>query len=173
MLILVNSGSSHSFISSQFVTLAQLSTIPMPPRRVKLANADWLTTDKHIPSLQWYCQGHTLHSNMIVLDMAPYDEILGYDWLQTHNPMTFDWQLRTMEFLEGGKIIKLQGLPQNQLELHSISAHKVYNATKGNDVWAFALVDHIPKPSAPQQPMITDLLSQFADVFSDPQQLPP
>jgi hypothetical protein len=67
MLILVDSESSHSFVSSTFVQLAGLTTTAMKPKRIKLANGECLTTDKQVPHLQWYCQGHTLSSNMIVL----------------------------------------------------------------------------------------------------------
>jgi hypothetical protein len=38
MLILLDSGSSHSFVSSNFVKVAQLPTVPTKPRKVKLAN---------------------------------------------------------------------------------------------------------------------------------------
>jgi hypothetical protein len=38
MLILVDTGSSHSFVSSHFVQLAQLPTTLVPEQRVKLAN---------------------------------------------------------------------------------------------------------------------------------------
>jgi hypothetical protein len=33
---------------------------------------------------------------MIVLDMLPYDAILDYDWLKQYNPMTGDWQAKTL-----------------------------------------------------------------------------
>jgi len=35
MLILVDSGSSHSFISSHFVNIVGLPTVPIPARKVK------------------------------------------------------------------------------------------------------------------------------------------
>jgi len=64
--------------------------------------------------------------------------------------------------------------------LHSISATKVYNSAKGNDVWAYVLVDQLhdsintslQHPSTPRQP-IQDLLVAYADVFQDPKVLPP
>lgn len=89
-LVLLDSGSSHSFISSDFVKLANLPTIPVPPRKVKLADGEWLTTTTRVSNLQWYIQGQTLTSDMVVLDMAPYDAIIGYDWLKQHSPMKFD-----------------------------------------------------------------------------------
>jgi hypothetical protein len=81
MLILVDSGNSHSFVSSNFAKISQLLIVPTTPRRVKLPNGQWLTTSEKVLNLQWYIQGHTLSSDMIVLDMAPYDAILGFDWL--------------------------------------------------------------------------------------------
>jgi hypothetical protein len=45
MLVLVDSGNSHSFISSQFVQLANLSTVAIPSRKVKLANTECMVTD--------------------------------------------------------------------------------------------------------------------------------
>lgn len=48
MLILLDGGSSHSFISSHFVDIAQLSTEAMSSRTVKLANGDSLVIDRKI-----------------------------------------------------------------------------------------------------------------------------
>jgi hypothetical protein len=79
MLILVDSGSTHSFISSHFVNLTQLPTVPIPPKRVKLANGQWLVTDKMVKNLECYCRGKHFATDMVVLDMHPYDAILGYD----------------------------------------------------------------------------------------------
>lgn len=90
MLILIDSGSTHSFISSQFVTLAKIPIVPMKPKKVKLANGEWIETNQQVSNPQWYCQGHTLSSNMVVLYMHPYDAILGFDRLQAHNPMQCD-----------------------------------------------------------------------------------
>ena len=57
MLILVDSGSTHSFISSLFVTMANIPTIPISPRKVKLANGEWITTNSMVSQLQCCCQG--------------------------------------------------------------------------------------------------------------------
>ena len=90
MLILLDSGSSYNFVSRQFAELANLPTIPMPPRRVKQANGECITTNSMVQNLQWYIQGHTLSADMVVLDMAPYDAIPGFDWLKLHSPMECD-----------------------------------------------------------------------------------
>jgi hypothetical protein len=179
ILILVDSGSSHSFISSQFVALAKIPTVPVPPRKVKLANGEYIVTNKKVQGLSWYCQGHTLSTDMIVLDMHPYDAILGCDWLQQNSPMQCDWEKKTLEFCVKGRNVKLQGITQQPLQLQSISATKVFNSTKGNDVWAFVLVDHVPDKAmtsttnTSHTPEINKLLSIYGDVFTDPKSLPP
>ena len=98
MLILVDSGSSHSFISSQFVALTKLPTVSTQREKVKLANGECMTTNRKVQGLSWYCQGHTLSTDMVVLDMHPYDAILGFDWLQSNSPMQCDWQQKHWNF---------------------------------------------------------------------------
>lgn len=110
ILILLDSRSSHSFMSSQFVQLANLKTVPTPPRRVKLAIGEWMTTTAKVLNLEWYIQGHTLTSDMIVMDTGPYDAILGYDWLSKNSPMQCDWVNKTIQLSHNGHTVKLQGV---------------------------------------------------------------
>jgi hypothetical protein len=180
MLILVDSGSSHSFISSTFVQLTGLPTVNIPPKKVKLANGEWSVTDKVVSNLRWYCQGQTLTSTMIVLDMQPYDAIPGFDWLQRHSPMNCVWANKILNFVEDDRQVTLHGLQQPQQEFSAISATKVYSSFKGNDVWAFVLMDYVPGTSvsndateASTPTTITKLLGSYPDVFNDPKQLPP
>lgn len=81
MLILVDTGSSHSFVSSHFVQMAKLPIVPIAPQKVKLDNGQWMTTHQQVSNLQWFIKGHTFNSDMIALDKLPYDAILGFDWL--------------------------------------------------------------------------------------------
>lgn len=75
--------------------------------------------------------------------MAPYDAILGYDWLKNNSPMTCNWNNKTLEFNHKGRLIKLQGLLPPPVIATPISATKLYNTTKGNDAWPFAIVTTI------------------------------
>jgi len=79
----------------------------MPPKRVKLANGECITTNSMVQNLQWYIQGHTLSADMVVLDMAPYDAILGFDWLKLHSPMECDWNNKTIQFNLQGRPVKI------------------------------------------------------------------
>jgi hypothetical protein len=126
MLILVDTGSSHSFVSSHFVQLNRLPTSDIKPQQVKLANGNWMTTTKQVKGLDWYIQGHTFTTDMIVLDLLPYDAILGFDWLKAYSPMTCDWKGKTLQFTHQNRSVVLQGIQSKPLELNAISAKQVY-----------------------------------------------
>lgn len=51
MLILVDSGSSHSFVSKTFVQKLGIATIPTTPQQVRVANGEIVISDKCIPRL--------------------------------------------------------------------------------------------------------------------------
>ena len=93
--------------------------------------------------------------------------------------MQCDWQHKTLEFCVEGRPVKLKGIIETPLRLQSISATKVFNSTKGNDIWAFVLLDYVPTTiiSTPsdtsQQSNILDILLAYSDVFTDPKALPP
>ena len=79
MLILIDNGSSHSFISSDFHQTIGINPIPATAQQVHLASGDTIISDKLVPGLEWWSNGHTMVTDMKVLDMEAYDAILGYD----------------------------------------------------------------------------------------------
>jgi hypothetical protein len=88
MLISIDSGSSHSFVSKTFLSTMGITALPTTPKQVKLANGQMLLTDHWVPDLEWWTNGYTLKSDMRILPLGTYDAILGYDWLKAHSPMT-------------------------------------------------------------------------------------
>ena len=128
MLILVDSVSSHSFVSSAFLQNVGLSATPVVAKKVKLANGDILISDKMISGLKWWSNGHTLVTDMHVLDMPTYDAILGYDWLSSNSPMQCDWANKTIEFEAKGQLIQLKGTCPHHNPVQEVSMdtlHKV------------------------------------------------
>jgi len=87
MLTLVDTGSTHSFVSSAFLEKVGVQAVPTTPKQVKLANGQVLLSDRWVPNMAWWCNGYTLHADMRVLDIFAFDGILGYDWLKPHSPM--------------------------------------------------------------------------------------
>lgn len=65
----------------------KIKAMPTEPKQVKLPNGEILVTDLMVPQLGWWIDGHTLYSDVKVLELGVYDAILGYDWLKRHSPM--------------------------------------------------------------------------------------
>jgi len=174
MLVLLDLGSSHSFISSSFVAMANLPTIPVTTKTVKLANGQPLNAQAKVLNLPWYVQGHTLHSDMLVIDMGPYDAILGFDWLKLHSPMQCDWSNKTLTFTHDGKTVTIQGLQTPPLQATPISPTQLYKAAKGNDTWAFVMLQQTsePNPDTPSTKLtnldLQTILTKYPTVFQDP-----
>jgi len=68
--------------------------------------------------------------------------------------------------------VHLQGLQQSPLSLTTISATKVFNSAKGNDVWAYVLVDQHKDTLSPpniisstESDQLKLLLAKYKDVL--------
>lgn len=87
MLILVDSGSTHSFLSA--AVASQISGVqPLAkPVSVKIADGATVNCDSELPAVEWSVQGYSFHSTLKVLPLGIYDLILGMDWLEAFSPM--------------------------------------------------------------------------------------
>jgi hypothetical protein len=173
MLTLVDSGSSHSFVSAALVKQLGLTTQQVALSHVKVADGSILPSSEIVPGLEWWIQGHTFKTDMRVLDLATHDAILGYDWLEPRSPMDCHWKDKTMAWVENGVPIKLQGIvPQHTLQINEMSAEQFLKWTVGNDIWACAIVEH-QQHSPAVHPAVQHLLYEFQDLFAAPTKLPP
>jgi hypothetical protein len=111
----------------------------------------------------------------MVLDFGVYDAILGYDWLKAHSPMNCHWARRTVEFMDKGRRICLQGVEPSQMHLHEIKAEQLLKWAAGNEIGAFAIVETLEATPEDNEipPEIQAVLDQYQDVFDDPKTLPP
>lgn len=174
MLMLVDSGSSHCFVSSTFLKKLGIQPIPAPPKTVKVANGEVLISDQMVPQLEWWIQGHTFSCDMRVLDIAAYDCILGYDWPKLNSPITHHWEHKTMEFMYKGQLVTIKGVNSNNLAVQELSADKLLKWDAGNDIWAFAIVKVLPDQAGPSVlEEIQEVLDEFKDAFTEPKELPP
>jgi hypothetical protein len=98
MLILVDSGNSHSFVNESFIQAVGITTVSAPVMQVRVANRERLASSQQVKARKWWSQGHTFYTDMRVLQLGAYDIILGYDWLKAHIPMVCRWELQTLEF---------------------------------------------------------------------------
>jgi hypothetical protein len=90
VLLLVDSGSTVSFVNRKLAaSLSGITATPVP-LRVKVADDRELVCNEEILNCQWSTQGHQFHSNYKLLSLGVFEIILGQDWLYHHSPMNID-----------------------------------------------------------------------------------
>lgn len=159
MVILVNSGSSTSFISKRMVDKLNIPVTNYVATTIKVANGEAMTSDKMVKSLEWWANGHSFKTD---IDLGAYDAILGYDWLELHSPMECDWEIRVIKFIDDGEHVQLLGNCGQCGEVVEVSNLQVEKWRKGNDIWALALVESI---SETHQTDTTTYLQPLLDEF--------
>ncbi|KAL0537836.1 hypothetical protein IC582_026825 [Cucumis melo] len=85
-LVLFDSGSSHSFISSAFVSHARLGVEPLHHvLSVSTPSGECMLSKEKVKACQIEIAGHVIEVTLIVPDMLDFDVILGMDWLAANH----------------------------------------------------------------------------------------
>lgn len=160
MNILVDSGSSHTFVSQQLADkLSGLQPVTNP-LRVEVANDNMLHCTSHLPSAVWFIQGYELQADLKVLLLSSYDMILGLDWLEQFSPMKVHWKHKWMVIPYKDSSVTLFGLLPDLPEGSVVQVCSV-EVSVGNSVEA----------SIPLE--IQQLVEDFAELFEVPSDLSP
>ncbi|KAL0561379.1 hypothetical protein IC582_001804 [Cucumis melo] len=167
-LVLFDSGSSHSFISSAFVSHARLEVEPLHHvLSVSTPSGECMLSKEKVKACQIEISGHVIEVTLIVLDMLDFDVILGMDWLVANHAsidcsrkeVTFNPpSLASFKFKGGGS----KSLPQ---EISAIRASKLLSqGTWG--ILASVVDTREADVSLSSEPVVRD----YPDVF--PEELP-
>lgn len=90
VLILVDSGSSHSFISDAVAEKFADRISKMAPVAIKVADGGILSCLGYIQGCKWTTQRHAFTTDLRVLPLGCYDMVIGMDWLKSCGPMLVD-----------------------------------------------------------------------------------
>lgn len=105
--ILIDTGSSHNFLSNEFYKLSSNLVKEMKPLQVTVADGGKVIGSKMIEGFTWAMQGYEFSTDVILFPLSGCDLILGMQWLKTLGPITWDCLKLTMEFVQGAKKIVL------------------------------------------------------------------
>ncbi|WVZ96943.1 hypothetical protein U9M48_042522 [Paspalum notatum var. saurae] len=160
ILILVDSGSSHTFLSSK-VADKVVGVSPLPvPIAVQVADGGRLPCGTHIKQAHWQLDECNFFTDMKILDLSYYDLIVGMDWLEAHSPMEVHWLQKWMIIPYQNASVLLQGLVP---ELPAGSVVEVAAITQEQPDLS-VMVLHLE---------LVQLLESYVDVFDKPTGLPP
>lgn len=126
VLMLVDSVSSHSFISADLAVRLQGVCVTSNVLKVKIADGGQLLCNQAIAKCKRSVQEHKFCTDLKVLPLGCYDMIIGMDWLEQNSPMDVHWGHKSISFAHHGKRITLNGIqPQNQ-ECYSVSLDQLH-----------------------------------------------
>jgi len=158
--ILLDSGSSHTFLSASVAESLDGVQPLSPPVSVQIANGQVLQCHSHIPGGSWSMQGCSFSADLKILPLSPYDMILGIDWLSSFSPMQVHWAQRWLSIPYHGATAVILGdasdLPVGSVIQLSLLSEPSSSAT-----------------SVAAHPDIAALLSEFSQLFQQPSGLPP
>ena len=157
--ILLDSGSTHSFVSSTVAAKCSGVQTLYPSLRVQVANGQQVVCSQHLPDAQWAIQGVQFHSDLKVLPLSSYDLILGMDWLSIHSPMNVHWAQHWLQIPYQQSTVLLQGL---------------WVDLSVGSVLQLNLNENTPPDVISEWPVdIQDLVKHYATLFDPPTELPP
>lgn len=110
IVILVDSGSSHTFLSSSAACLLEGVEHLKLSTQVQVANGGILQCFSCIPHAEWSMDGFLFQSALKIIPLQHYDMVLGMDWLEEFSPMEVHWKHKWMAIPYKGDTIIIQGM---------------------------------------------------------------
>lgn len=159
--ILVDSGSSHTFLCQK--TADKLEGVcPLPvPIQVQVANRAMLQCHSYIPGGIWSIKEYSFTSDIKVIPLEHYDLIIGMDWLEAFSPMKVHWQSKWMVIPYNGSTALLQGITSPSPDVVVVQ------------VCSLAALSQDATSLQSLPPEIAAVLSEFEGVFAPISGLPP
>ena len=172
LIVLINSGSIHNFVSNRIANIVQLPVQPIEPFNVKKANGGSLTCQGRFEDVPILLQGIPFVLTLYALPLTGLDEVLEIQILEQLGTVACNLRQLTMEFTWGNQSHKLQGIDNRAIGCASM---KSVSKDVRHGEMLFAVCLQSPTDSSTQHIDldIQQLLQNFEDIFQKPKHLPP
>jgi hypothetical protein len=158
--ILIDSGSSHSFLNSSLAAGLQGITKLFSPIQVQVANGQVICCSESLSQATWSMGGYQFQTDLKVLPLSSYDMIVGLDWLEAFSPMKVHWKDKWMS------------IPYQDTTVLLLGENVVLPI--GTVLQLYSVQEAVPVPLQVNIPAdIQQLIEEFGDLFAVPSQLPP
>jgi hypothetical protein len=120
IIILIDSGSTHNFISERTSNLLQLPVVPTETFTVQVANGESLKCQGRFEKVPVDLQGIVFSLTLYSLPLTGLDVVLGIQWLELLGFVVYDWKRLTMEFLWENQPRRLIGIDRQDIREASL-----------------------------------------------------
>nr|GMD91953.1 peroxidase 64 [Ipomoea batatas] len=177
ILIMVDSGASHNFISRQLTAVLQHPLEPTTTFGVRLGDGRRAESDGKYSQLHVDLGPIAMPIDCFAFPLGGVDLILGIAWLETLGDVKANWAKLTMEFTIGDIPVQLVGDPSlARLPISLSSLDKIEDTAYCWLLWELSLSPNIQAASeisAVQKSQLTERLQQHQHIFGEPKGLPP
>ena len=110
LIILIDSGSTHSFLDSSIAGELQLPIENSLVLAVTVANGSIILYDSYTAGFTWFMQNYEFIADLRILKLGRCDMVLGVDWLRKFSPILFDFIKMKLTFKKEGRMLELRGI---------------------------------------------------------------
>lgn len=165
VLVMIDSGATHNFISPTTVMNAQLHQENLGEMKIKVGTCIIVSGSSVCRKVPLTVQSVDLTNDFIVLEPGSVDIILGVQWLRTIGKCEVDWEEQILSYWAKGTKCTLQG--DKSIKCKEITADMVSVVLGLHSVESCEVLPEV----IPQN--IRSVLDLFHEVFVEPTQLPP
>lgn len=176
--ILIDGGSTHDFIKESLVRALGFTAKPTTSLRVMVGNDHQLQCNLLCKNVAVTIQSMLFLDDLHVLPLCGTNVVLGVQWLKSLGLVLTDYNDLTMKFIREGHLIELKG--DMDSSLHAISTPQLRCLIKTDNASQFFHLRIISRDlpwtqtsSLSLPPKISNLITQFANLFQTPTTLPP
>ncbi|GAU42077.1 hypothetical protein TSUD_326550 [Trifolium subterraneum] len=177
VVILIDSGASHNFISQNVVRKMNLQVENSSTMNIKLGDGSCSRTRGTCKGLEVDMEGLKLVVDVQLFELGCVDVVLGIEWLSTLGDMIVNWKKHSMNFWFKGEWVTMRGMETqlNMMEtLQSVLCKSRKRRMAGWQREEEKVEDGVLSTlEVGQTRELEHLLSLCADVFQDPTGLPP
>ncbi|GMI72124.1 hypothetical protein HRI_000881700 [Hibiscus trionum] len=176
-IALVDTGSTHNFVSYGMVKRMRLRVHQGTQLKVTMADENCLTTGGECKGVEWHVQGHQFVADFLVLPLKNCDMVLVIQWLTGLGNVKWNFAEHIMEFQHSGDRVKLMEIQAGELQwIETNACEKLLRMHRGSYSAVVYLINPQLGVTTRDEVLpveIQELLLQFKDVFEEPQGLPP
>jgi hypothetical protein len=172
IVILIDSGASHSYLDPKMVERFQLPRSKLgKPWLVQLATGEKRKINEMVKACPMEMNGLHTKVDLNIIPLGSYDCLIGMDWLDQHHVVLDCYNKEFTCLDEEGNLRTVQGIPRvvTIREVSALQLKKSYR--KGCQVFAVHM-EEAPKDKVSNVEDCT-VLKEFEDVFKEISGLPP
>lgn len=176
VLVMVDSGAMHNFISQKLVHKMEWPIEETPMMNIKLGDGCYKSSRGVCCGMELGIGSFTISPKLHLFELGGIDVVLGMEWLKKLGDMIVNWRQQTMSFWSDKRWVSLQGIDGQEKKL--VALQSILSKPKLNDqevLWGLKTQERseVQCLTKHQQVELDHLLVQFEDVFKEPSGLPP